>query len=335
MQNDRSIEDKKIEINDQSFSFFKYPYYFTVKGNHEMIWYNCQNKNYIYAYTPSPMIEFQEVRDYYGESGQNYRILVDLGAYFTTMTLNYSRNYYNGDETLSLNFNKKYMDKEKLPRDVYLKYVSLCSMKKKDTKKKGKKDNEENEENKESTNFIEYYVHVLLFANYLVMYSVDYENTVVIKSRNYKTNEIFHFSNDYDVKGLILFKEDTKKISLHLEPLYFDDKSQIRNLYDSKDLIHNVIVDENQYPKVFYVADEAKYVKKCFFISKKEQDTYELDVTAEYYVSPYFIGNFDFKIFSDMLFAGDEGYQLQLRGKEIEGRDTSITTTYDYPLSEK
>ena len=69
------------------------------------------------------------------------------------------------------------------------------------------------------------------------MYSDDFSNNVQSKNKKYQKNEIIP------------------------QPLNFEDKTQVETIYDSKDLVQNVISVDAPYVTYFYVADEAKYLK--------------------------------------------------------------------------
>ena len=222
LNQNRKIEDRQVVINEETYSNFIYPYFFIVKGCHELIWYNIQDNNFIYAYIPSPIISIDNFDQYGRADIQNYKIIVDLGHSYSILYLNHSS--MNDEDILSLEYNKKYIDKNKLPKDTLLQYIGTLDVKKKNTKEN-------------------YLAHVLHFANYLVTYSDDWEETIIIKNRQYRKNEIKFVNLGYsysgkEMKGLMMFKEDNKKIFLHWAPLNFDDKSYIKTVYESQDLVN-------------------------------------------------------------------------------------------------
>ena len=65
--------------------------------------------------------------------------------------------------------------------------------------------------------------YLLHFLNCVVGYSADDIGKYIIKKAQYSLDEIFMFYGD--VSGLIVYKKDTKKISLAKTPIDFNDKS--------------------------------------------------------------------------------------------------------------
>jgi hypothetical protein len=102
---------------------------------------------------------------------------------------------------------------------------------------------------------------VLLFENHLMTYSNDDEHKTVIKTRKLAEDEII-FVEDYNYRGLVYYKKDTKRIFHQKEPINIDDKASMKTIYDSPDLVQRVILKYENYTTSFYLVDEVKYVKK-------------------------------------------------------------------------
>lgn len=254
ISNDRSKEDQKIAVDEETYSQFKYPYYFVCKGCHELIWYDVSNFKYTYCWVPSPIIAVSTIGNQDSLDRQIFKGVVDLGDYFTTLSIDYSKSYYDGQEILSLDYNKIYIKKIMLPKDKLINHVAFCQVK---------------------TSNGKHNASVLQFVNYLVTYSSDWKDEVIIKSRNYKAGEIVHCSFDYEKKGLFLLKEGGKRISYHPEPLNFDDKQRAKVVFQAKDPIKSFKVVQQGYNyNEFYVVEGKDNIKKCLVDYTGDDPTY-------------------------------------------------------------
>ena len=250
----RNKEDQKITIDENTFTTFTYPYYFQVKGGHELIWYDIPGDKFTYASVPSPIIHFGKDPVGYGQN--YYSAVVDLGNHFTTLSLSLANNFYDSTHTLSLTYNKVYMKKLMLPKDFFIKYLKTVEV------MGGKNTNK-------------YNAFALQFNNYLVTYSNDWKDEIIIKSRSYKDGELIPMNFDYNKKGLLMFHKGEKKILFHPEPYDFNDKARTVVMYASKDPLKEFSVLYQQYgtPSCF-VVDEPKNVKRCSINTEGDKPTY-------------------------------------------------------------
>lgn len=160
-------------------------------------------------------------------------LLFDLGKYFAYADMNiYSNN-------ASLIFNLNYILKRNLPHEKLINLIGYTEMKFKLQKPEN--------------------AYLLLFLNSVVGYSADEIGKYDIKKAQYSIEEIFMFYGD--VRGLIVYKKETKKINLVKVPIDFNDKSNTEVIFESQDLIKCV---KSEYVKFSYqlqIVDEAKYLK--------------------------------------------------------------------------
>ena len=77
--------------------------------------------------------------------------------------------------------------------------------------------------------------YLLHFLNCVVGYSADDIGKYIIKKAQYSLDEIFMFYGD--VSGLIVYKKDTKKISLAKTPIDFNDKSDMQVFHTKSKLL--------------------------------------------------------------------------------------------------
>ena len=93
-----------------------------------------------------------------------------------------------------------------------------------------------------------------------------------------------------------------------------------------------VILKQGKIP-VFYVVDEAKYIKEWEINWKPEETTngkvnepkqFKLKVVNGFFVGQNFRGNKPFFVLNEMLFEGSTGYELKRRNEWNENNDNSV-----------
>lgn len=114
-----------------------------------------------------------------------------------------------------------------------------------------------------------YEVSTLLhFTDRIMAFSMKNPKNVATLFAQRDSEEVFHIP---DI-GLLTYKKDTKDIKLFASPLDFKRADKQDVIYSSNNFIKRVVIDKSDKKKpIFYIADEAKYLKKGI-LDKKEDD---------------------------------------------------------------
>lgn len=120
--------------------------------------------------------------------------------------------------------------------------------------------------------------------------------------------------------GFLIWKQNDKSIKFVQQPVNLNDRSTMISLFESSDLLKNVIYKQsvNYGPEYIYVVDEQKFVKIFVFrLDKNSKRIMELQ--NDYYVNSKFDGNFkNFKISNKMLYQKSQAFLCQPIGSESE-----------------
>jgi hypothetical protein len=166
--------------------------------------------------------------------------LLDLGRYFVRIQINFEE--LNKEMTLEADL--KFLLKSKLPLDKLINILPDCKIK---------------IAGNPTSCFL------LHFVNSITAYSRNKEASVESRKARYHVYELLWMD------GLIVTKRYSKRVALLEEPIDLNDRSSYKTIYESDDVVKNIVLYNDYENFKFYIADENKILKEGELVSRPSE----------------------------------------------------------------
>lgn len=233
-----------------------------LKGGLEIVMYDFKSKEFTYLKLPAPIIITMKDQ----RNTMTFMGLTDTGDEYLSTFFGYKVGYGININQAVISYSRRKITKSRLKsNERIISYLGMFDMVSGQAAMQGA---QKEEEKKESANNFES-CFLILVSNYLVGINDKEDEAAKYYRFRYEPDEIIVMPTDsYEINKknvsftLMYYKKYQKRISILPSPIDLSRNSSY-TLYDSPDLIKNVVMSKPGYEQaVFYIADEFKYLKE-------------------------------------------------------------------------
>ena len=300
----------KFPLTEFEYFRFQYPNVLMLKGGLEIVMYDFKSKEFTYLKLPAPIIITMKDQ----RNTMTFMGLTDTGDEYLSTFFGYKVGYGVNINQAVISYSRRKITKSRLKsNERIISYLGMFDMVSGQAAMQGA---QKEEEKKESANNSES-CFLILVSNYLVGINDKEDEAAKYYRFRYEPDEIIVMPTDsYEINKknvsftLMYYKKYQKRISILPSPIDLSRNSSY-TLYDSPDLIKNVVMSKPGYEQaVFYIADEFKYLKEWDI--KIINNMPRLDEKNEFFVHQYFTGEAEFSVKQNsFLYCYDEWVTMQ------------------------